>query len=74
MKFNFWWNENYYFCLSDCDVDITGPQVQVITKDICRKCDYNFTYYKRGFCFNQYNINEEEHLKIRKTFSRSGLK
>lgn len=71
MKFIFAWNENNYFSLFRDVINFSGSQCQVISKDTCKKHNYMFTVFRRGFCLNEYEIPGR--TVNRKYFNKSGL-
>lgn len=71
MKFIFVWNGNYYFSLFLNVENYDGSQCQVISKDICKKHNYMFTVFRRGFCLNEYEITGRVVKRI--NFKQSGL-
>jgi hypothetical protein len=71
LKFVFSWHESEFFSLQKDVMNHGGAQYQVISKEVCKRHNYVFTKYHRGFCMNEYGLNENEH--DRKPFRRSGL-
>jgi len=71
LKFVFWWCGNGFFCLQKNRKNPGWATCQVISKEVCKDMDYMFTKFNRGFCLNEYGLNEE--VSDRKHFSESGL-